>query len=72
MLALSLNVNEGYSGSPVFNMKNEVIGMVQMGDEDGTYSLTINEIKIIADKIISKTEYKKLDLGVKGRYIKIT
>lgn len=70
MLALSLNVTEGYSGSPVFNMKNEVIGMVQMGDEDGTYSLTINEIKIIADKIISKTEYKKLDLGVKGRYIK--
>ena len=70
MLALSLNVGEGYSGSPIFNMKNEVIGMVQMADEDGTYSLTVNELKIIADKIISKTEYNKLDLGIKGKYIK--
>ena len=70
MLALSLNVDEGYSGSPIFNMKNEVIGMIQMSDEDGTYSLTINEIKIIADRLINKTEYKKMDLGVKGKYIK--
>ena len=70
MLALSLNVGEGYSGSPIFNMKNEVIGMVQMGDEDGTYSLTINELKIIADNIISKIDFNKLELGIKGKYIK--
>ena len=43
MLALSLDVGEGYSGSPIFNMKDEVIGMVQMGDDEEIYSLTINE-----------------------------
>lgn len=70
MIALSLDVGEGYSGSPIFNMKDEVIGMIQMGDEEGVYSLTINEIKIVVDKIIANNEYKKVDLGIKGRYIK--
>ena len=70
MLALSLDVGEGYSGSPIFNMKDEVIGMVQMGDDEEIYSLTINELKIVADKIINNNKYNKLDLGIKGRYIK--
>lgn len=70
MQALSLNVGEGYSGSPVFNMKNEVIGMIQMGDDESIYSLTINEIKKIADGIINNAKDEKINLGIKGKYIK--
>lgn len=70
MLGLSLDINEGYSGSPILNMKKEVIGMVQMSDDDRTYALTINEVKLIADNIIENKQVDKLYLGVKGKYIK--
>ena len=69
MIGLSLNASEGYSGSPIFNMKNEVIGMIQLSDKVRTYSLTINEIKIIVDNIINETPVNKINLGVQGRYI---
>lgn len=70
MLGLSLDVNEGFSGSPILNMKKEVIGMIQMSDDDRTYALTINEVKLIADSIINNQQNDKLYLGVKGKYIK--
>lgn len=70
MISLSLNSSEGCSGSPVFNMKSEVIGMIQMRDDRRTYALTINEVKMIVDNIISNVDYKKIELGVKGKYIK--
>lgn len=69
MIALSLNTKEGYSGSPIFNMKNEIIGMIQLNDDERAYSLTINEIKLIAEKIINNEEINKIDLGIKGKYI---
>lgn len=69
MISLSLNSKEGYSGSPIFNMKNEVIGMIQMNDNKKTYSITINELKIIVDNIINKHQINKLDLGVNGKYV---
>lgn len=70
MLALSLDVSEGFSGSPIFNMKGEVIGMVQMDDDELTYCLTINEIKTIADLAIDGKEVNKIELGIKGNYVK--
>ena len=69
VINLSLQSNEGSSGSPIFNMKSEVVGMIQMNDDRRTFALTINEIKMIVDNIISNKEYKKIDLGIKGKYI---
>lgn len=69
MIGLSMNSTEGFSGSPIFNMKNEVIGMIQMSSEERTYSLTINEIKLIVDKIINGNKSKKINLGIKGKYL---
>lgn len=69
--SISLNAKEGYSGSPILNMNNEVVGMVEMSnDNNGIYALTINEIKIVADSIINGKEISKLDLGISGDYIK--
>ena len=68
-ITLSLNSNEGNSGSPLFNMKSEIIGMVKMTDNNSTYAITINEIKKIADAIIGGEEIQKIDLGISGRYI---
>lgn len=69
VINLSLQSNEGNSGSPIFNMKSEVVGMIQMNDSKRTYALTINEIKMIVDSIISNSDYRKINLGIKGRYI---
>ncbi|MBQ0035973.1 MAG: serine protease [Firmicutes bacterium] len=71
LMVLSNNLKQGYSGSPVFNMAGEVIGMSLMKEEDDTsFALTINEAKLIADKLIEGNTVNKLNLGVKGTFIK--
>lgn len=71
VVAVSLNVVEGSSGSPIFNMNNEVVGIVEMSnDKEGIYAITINEAKIVADLIISGKEVSKFNLGIGGEYIK--
>lgn len=70
VLQLSSNLKPGYSGSPVLNMNGDVIGMTTMSlDDRFNFAITANEIKIIADKIISNEQVKKYQLGIKGSYI---
>lgn len=70
VIQLSANLKPGYSGSPVLNMNGEVVGMVTMSIEDDiNFSLTANEIKIIADYIISGNEYLRYHTGIKGSFI---
>lgn len=70
VIELSSNLQNGYSGAPVINMNGEVIGMVTMAyKENMTFALPINEIRIIADKIIDDEEYSKTQFGIKGQYI---
>ena len=69
-LQLSIKLVNGYSGSPIINMNNEVIGIVTMNKSDDLcFALPINEAKIIADNIIDEIDYTKLQLGIKGEYI---
>lgn len=71
VISISLNIKEGYSGSPILNMNNEVVGMVEMSnDNNGIYAITVNEIKLVVDSIINKKEINKLNLGISGDYIK--
>lgn len=70
LIQLSSNLKPGYSGSPVLNMNGEVVGMVTMNIQDGfNFAITSNEIKIIADKLISEQQVTKYQLGIKGSYI---
>lgn len=70
LVSISLNVGEGYSGSPVFNMSNSIVGMVEMDNSNnGIYAITINEIKLVADSIISQKEINKMNLGISGEYV---
>ena len=70
VIQLSANLKPGYSGSPVLNMNGEVVGMVTMNIQDGfNFAITSNEIKIIADKLISEQQVTKYQLGIKGSYI---
>lgn len=70
VLQLSSNMKPGYSGSPIINMNGEVIGMVTMSlDERFNFAITANEIKIIADKLISGELINKYQLGIKGNYV---
>lgn len=70
MMSISSDITHGYSGSPVFSMKGEIIGMIEMKDDNRVYAITINELKIVVDKIINNEEVNKIDLGIKGLYIK--
>jgi len=68
-IQISSNLTNGYSGAPIINMNSEVIGMCLMEDEKNVFVSPINEIRIVADKIINGEEYSKLNLGVKGDFI---
>lgn len=69
-IQLSANLNPGYSGSPVFNMNGEVLGMTTMSLANKlNFAITANEIRIIADNIINNQENKKYQLGIKGTYV---
>lgn len=71
VISISLNVKEGYSGSPIMNMNNEVVGMVEMSnDNNGIYAITVNEIKLVADSILNGKEINKLNLDISGDYVK--
>lgn len=68
-IQLSSSVNLGYSGSPCFNMAGEVVGVITMKAYDEVMAVPINEIKIIADKIIENGHVNKTQLGIKEIYI---
>ena len=70
LIQLAGDLDNGYSGCPVFNMAGEVVGLVNMKDDDVVFALPINEIKILANKMIENQEYKRNDLGIKGYFIK--
>ena len=66
---LSGDITEGYSGAPVLNMKGEVVGVITMKDDDRILSLTSNELKIVADRIIDSNAYTRINFGYRGKYI---
>ena len=69
VIQLDSNVENGYSGSPIFNMQGQVEGIISMKSDTTVFAAPINEIKIIADNIINEVEYLKISLGVKGEYV---
>ena len=69
LIQLSGEFSKGYSGCPVFNMNGEAIGMITMEDGSIVFALPVNEIRIIADRMMEEEDYTKLQLGTGGRYI---
>ena len=70
LIQLSSNLNPGFSGSPLLNMNGEVVGVVNMALNNKTnFAISSNEIKIIADSIISDEELVRNNLGIKGSYV---
>ena len=71
VIELSSSLIPGYSGGPLLNMNGEVTGMITMSlDDRMCFALTANEIKAVAEKIISEQDGMKADIGIKGTYIK--
>ena len=71
VIQLSSNLQNGYSGSPIINMNGELVGMNTM-DYDGelNFALTVNELKLVADRLINNEEIVHNSFGVKGVYIR--
>jgi len=69
LIQLSSDLKSGYSGSGLFNMNNELVGMIVMKSDGQTFGITSNEIGIVADRIIYNVEINKLQLGIKGLFI---
>lgn len=68
-IQLSGEFSEGYSGTPVLNMFGQAIGIINSKDENVTLASTINEVKIVLDKMMNNEEYHRLNIGVSGKYI---
>jgi len=68
-IQLSGEFLDGYSGSPVFNMNGEVVGMIDQKDKDVTLAITINEIKTVVEKMINNKEYHRFNYGITGKYV---
>lgn len=69
VIQLDSDVSEGYSGSPIFNMNGEVEGIITMKDDEAVFALPMNEVKLVADKIINKEEFTKIQFGIKGNIV---
>lgn len=70
VIQLSSRLLNGYSGSPLINMNGEVVGMNTMAYSDNfTFAVNGNEIRMLADMIISGQEIKRNNIGIKGSYI---
>ena len=65
----SSTMTKGYSGSALFNMNGEVVGVNILSDGNNCFGLSSNELKIIADSIIDGSPKQKAFLDVKGTYL---
>lgn len=70
LIQLSSAVDLGYSGAPCFNMAGELVGVITMKSQTETMAMPINEIRIIARRIIDNEEINKTQLGIKGLFVK--
>ena len=69
-IQLSNNLQSTYSGSGVFNMNGELVGIAtNKSSPNESNALTINELKKIAEDIISDGVVSKRLLGIKGTYV---
>ncbi len=71
VIQLGNGLASGYSGSPLINMNGEVVGMTTMSTQGvASFAVTINEARIVADRLISSSEPPaRRFLGIKGSYL---
>ena len=69
LIQLSTLMKEGYSGSALLNMAGEAVGVLIMKNDVASFALPINEVKLIADKLIAGEEVHRTMTGIRGSYI---
>ena len=70
LIQLSGDFTKGYSGAPVLNMNGELVGSILMQDNDITFALTGDELKVVLDLLYNGITYTRINFGFKGKYIK--
>lgn len=71
-IEVTSTINPGKSGGPLINMNGDVVGMTVMSEinaDNTILALPINEITMIADKLMEKNSYSKVEYGIKGRNV---
>lgn len=69
VVQLTGDFSSGYSGSPIFNMNGDLVGVITMQDDNVTLAISANEAKIVIDKMIGGEEYHRFDFGISGKFI---
>ncbi len=71
VIQLTSTLASGYSGSPLFNMNGEVVGMNTMAlNSSLNFALTINEARLVADQLYENMSVKRTPLGIRGTFIR--
>ncbi len=70
MIQSDITLNEGNSGGPLCNQSGEMVGLnttaLNTKDSDGmSFSLPVNEMKLVANQIIKDGKAHKVNLGLK-------
>lgn len=69
LIQTDASINPGNSGGPLLNDKGEVIGIntAKLSDTEGLgFAIPINMAKPIVEQIISKGDFEKVSMGIKG------
>lgn len=69
LIQTDASINPGNSGGPLLNEKGQVIGIntAKLSDSEGLgFAIPINVAKPIVEQIITKGDFEKVSLGIKG------
>lgn len=70
VIPFTSNIRNGYSGSPLFNMDGQLVGVSTMSNSSTKFAITANEAKIVADRIIAGNDVNRNNLGISVVYVK--
>lgn len=62
-------MTKGYSGSALFNINGDVVGVNILSDGNNCFALTSNELKVVVENIINSKSSTKAFLDIKGSYL---
>lgn len=66
MIESDADLSAGMSGGALINMSGELVGLCTMSQDNQSYALPANELKLIVNDIVISQNVSRYELGIKG------